>query len=409
MALDFLNSLKVEEQPLLSMSEMDKNSSASESSSASSEASADEYKSVVSVTDNGSNQGDLLPISEISTDDDLESKSSASEDTKSSSQKSSSKSSSKKYAAIIKALNEKTGAFEDFNEEEFEDSPEAFLDYIDNYAYRNAEALATDYIQRNLNPLQQKFVDLVESGMAEDQAADLVKGYKLADNVNETSLTEDPEKAKKLYAEYLRYTTAFSEEKIQKEVSKREDLGTLVDDALEALPEFKQVLASAEEEYIQEVKQQEMQQKQFQARQAKELQNYLMSTEEIGGIKLTPKMKEKWMREYGVVSTEDGRQLNPILATREMDPNKFDALLRLYHTMGLFKYDRRKNDFVPDFNAIKSLGKNEAISELHRAVESDNLSRRTGTAIESNVDFDVEKEDHKKRWAELANKIYKKS
>lgn len=406
MALEFLNSLKVEEQPLLSMSEMEGSASSSTPTDSSEAANADVSK-VTSIDAKSSN--DLLPISEITTDDDLESKPSASEDTKSSSQKSSAKSSSKKYAAIIKALNEKTGAFDDFNEEEFEDSPEAFLDYIDSYAYKNAEALATDYIHRNLSPLQQKFVDLVENGMSEDQAADIVKGYKLADNVNESTLTENPEKAKKLYAEYLRYTTAFSEEKIQKEVNKREDLGTLVDDALEALPEFQQVLAEAEQEYIQEERQKEMQQRQFQARQAKELENYLMSTEEIGGIKLTPKMKERWMKEYGVVKTEEGKTLNPILATRDMDPNKFDALLRLYHTMGLFKYDRRKNDFVPDFSAIKSLGKNEAISELHRAVESDNLSRRTGSIAESNVDFDVEKEDHKKRWAELANKIYKKS
>lgn len=406
MALEFLNSLKVEEQPLLSMSEMEGSASSSTPTDTSEAANADVSK-VTSIDAKSSN--DLLPISEITTDDDLESKPSASEDTKSSSQKSSAKSSSKKYAAIIKALNEKTGAFDDFNEEEFEDSPEAFLDYIDSYAYKNAEALATDYIHRNLSPLQQKFVDLVENGMSEDQAADIVKGYKLADNVTESTLSEDPEKAKKLYAEYLRYTTAFSEEKIQKEVNKREDLGTLVDDALEVLPEFQQVLSEAEQEYIQEQRQREMQNKQFQARQAKELENYLLSTEEIGGIKLTPKMKERWMKEYGVVKTEEGKTLNPILATRDMDPNKFDALLRLYHTMGLFKYDRRKNDFVPDFSAIKSLGKNEAISELHRAVESDNLSRRTGSIAESNVDFDVEKEDHKKRWAELANKIYKKS
>ena len=113
------------------------------------------------------------------------------------------------------------------------------------------------------------------------------------------------------------------------------------------------------------------------------------------------------MKEYGLVQTEDGRQLNPILATRELDPNKFDALLRLYHTMGLFKFDRRKNDFVPDFSAIKSLGKNEAISELHKAVETDNLVRRTGSFNNSDIDFDVEKDDHKKRWAELANKLYK--
>lgn len=399
MALDFLNSLKVEEQPLLSMSEMDAKSISTNGDSTAEAATADESKVTTS-------PGDLLPISEISKDDDLESKTSASEDSKPS-EKSSAKSSSKKYAAIIKALNEKTGAFEDFDEEEFEDSPESFLEYLDTYAAKNAEAMATDYIQRNLNPLQQKFVDLVESGISEDNAADLIKGYKLADNVNETTLSEDPEKAKKLYAEYLRYTTAFSEEKIKREVAKREDLGTLVDDALEALPEFQQLLGQAENEMKKELQQQEMQRREFQARQAKELENYLTSTDEIGGIKLTNKMKEKWMKEYGLVQTEDGRQLNPILATRELDPNKFDALLRLYHTMGLFKFDRRKNDFVPDFSAIKSLGKNEAISELHKAVETDNLVRRTGSFNNSDIDFDVEKDDHKKRWAELANKLYK--
>lgn len=400
MALDFLNSLQIEEQPLLNLSEVENKSAApSDITDKSTEDPVD------SVTDNG-NPSDLLPITEISTDDDLEDLKPNNSGTNSSSDKKpDAKSSSKKYAAIIKALHEKTGAFEDFNEEDFEDSPESFLDYLDTYAYKNAENLANEYIQKNLNPLQQKFIDLVESGISEEDAGDLVKGYKLSDNITEDTLTENPEKAKKLFSEYLKYTTSFSEERIKKEVEKREDLGTLVDDALEILPEFKEVLSNAEEQLKENLKARDLQQKEFQARQAKELQEYLESTEEIAGIKLTKKMKENWMKEYSVIKTEDGRQLNPILATREVDPNKFDALLRLYHTIGLFKYDARKKDFVPDFSVLKSLGKTEAIKELHNAVESDSLKRRTGHADYDSMELDVDKEEHKKRWAELSKKL----
>lgn len=402
MALEFLNSLKVEEQPLLSMSEMESSSNQPSSDKDDKAAIADESSN----TTKPDPENSLLPITEISQDDDLESKPSASEDSKPSS-KSSAKSSSKKYAAIIKALHEKTGAFEDFNEDEFEDTPEAFLEYLENFSYKNAENIASEYIQKNLTPLQQKFVSLVEDGISEESAAELVKGYKLAENINEDTLNEDPDKAKKLYAEYLRYTTTFSEERIKKEIEKREDLGTLIDDALEILPEFKDLLNQAEQEMKKQIEAQELKRKEFQARQAKELEEYLKSTEEIGGIKLSPKLKEKWMKEYSVVQTEDGRQLNPILATRELDPNKFDALLRLYHALGLFKYDKRKRDFVPDFSAIKNLGKNEAINELHKAIETDNLYRKTGNYGNQDIDFDIDKEDHKKRWAELAQKLYK--
>ena len=403
MALDLFNSLKVEEQPLMSLSEV-------ETTSGTSTVSSDEDDSGTGDSSQATpNSGDLMPITDMSDTDDGGEPSKAKSDesnTSSSKPNSSSQSSSKKYAAIIKALHEKTGAFEGFDEEEFEDSPESFLDYLDEYATKNAEAMASDYIEKNLTSLQQKFVDMVENGISEESAAQIVKGYKLAQGINEDVLVENPDKAKQLYAEYLRYTTTFSEEKIQREVQKKEDLGTLTDDALESLPEFKQLLANAEREAQAELAQNEFKRREFQKRQADELKNYLEGTDEIAGIKLNKKMKDNWMREYSIVETQDGKKVNPILATRDVDPNKFDALLRLYHTMGLFKYDARKRDFVPDFTAIKSLGKTEAINELHRAVESDNVRRRTsGYSSDSGVDMDVEKEDHKKRWAELAKKL----
>lgn len=400
MALDFLNSLKVEEQPLMSISEMG-NASTQEYQEQPDEGNADEPKVI---TDTADSSG-LLPISNMVNQDDEPEPNNKAQRADKPEPNSAASSSSKKYAAIIKALHEKTGAFEGFNEEEFEDTPESFLEYLDGYATKNAENLANSYINHNLTPLQQKFVSLVEDGLSEENAAEIVKGYKLSDNITEDILIEDPDKAKKLYAEYLRFTTAFSEDRIKKEIQEKEDAGTLIDKALDIIPEFKGLLAEQEEEYKKEVKQTIQQQQQFQQRLAEDLNNYLQATEEIGGIKLNKTLKNKWINEYGLVEV-NGKKVNPVLATREADPNKFDALLRLYHAMGLFKYDAKKQDFVPDFSVIKTTSKNETITNLQKAVEFENEKRRTSSyGSNDTYDFDVEKEDHKKRWAELAKKL----
>lgn len=400
MALDFLNSLKVEEQPLMSISEMG-NISTEEHQEQPDKGNPDEPKVIIDTSD----PSGLLPISNmVNQDDEPEPNNKASKADKPESTSAAS-SSSKKYAAIIKALHEKTGAFEGFNEEEFEDTPESFLEYLDGYATKNAENLANSYINQNLTPLQQKFVSLVEEGLSEENAAEIVKGYKLSDNITEDILIEDPDKAKKLYAEYLRFTTAFSEDRIKKEIQEKEDAGTLIDKALDIIPEFKGLLAEQEEEYKKEVKHTIQQQQQFQQRLAEDLNNYLQSTEEIGGIKLNKTLKNKWVNEYGLVEV-NGKKVNPVLATREADPNKFDALLRLYHAMGLFKYDAKKQDFVPDFSVIKTTSKNETITNLQKAVEFESEKRRSSSfGSNDTYDFDVEKEDHKKRWAELAKKL----
>jgi hypothetical protein len=408
MALDFLNSLQVEEQPLMSLSEAE-NSSSSESTNTDNNADDSNKTADTSSNDTEGDKSGLVPITDL--DNSTDESSSSTTSTESSTDKpketsdSSSKASAKKYAAIIKAMQEKTGGFEDFNEEEFEDTPEAFLEYLDTYATKNAEQLAEDYIQNNLTPLQQKFVNLMESGLSEEAASSIVKGYKLSENITEDALIENPDKAKNLYAEYLRYTTAFSEDRIKKEVDKKEEVGSLVDDALEIIPEFQDILTNAEKQEKDKLLQKEKATQEFYAKQAKELQDYLETTEEIGGIKLTKKMKDNWMKEYSLVQTQDGKKVNPILATREVDPNKFDALLRLYHTMGLFKYDSRKKDFVPDFSAISSLGKNEAIKQLEKAVQNDNIRRKTsGYSSSDSIEFDEEKEDHLKKWAALSKK-----
>jgi hypothetical protein len=66
------------------------------------------------------------------------------------------------------------------------------------------------------------------------------------------------------------------------------------------------------------------------------LQDYINSTEEVGGIKLS-KLKDNWMKEYQLVDTEDGSKVNPVFQNRANNPQEFDALFRLYNSLGLFK------------------------------------------------------------------------
>jgi hypothetical protein len=400
MALDFLNSLQIEEQPLMSLSEMN---NSDESTNGSNSIENENGEETSTIPPKG-NEDSLLPITSLVTKDDDKGPDNKAENVETNKQTTPA-TSSKKYAAIIKALHEKTGAFEEFNEEEFEDTPESFLEYLDMYATKNAENLANSYINSNLTPLQQKFVALVEDGLSEDNAAEIVKGYKLTENITEDVLIENPDKAKKLYAEYLRFTTSFSEDRIRKEINQKEESGSLITDALDIVPEFKDLLKEQEEEYKQELNGKVQQYQEFQQKQAQELKDYLDSTEEIGGIKLNKTLKAKWMQEYSLVDVR-GKKVNPVLATREADPNKFDALLRLYHALGLFKYDNKKGQFNPDFSALKPNFKNETLTQLQKAVEFDNEKRRLSSFNSSDsIEFDVEKDEHKKRWQELSNKV----
>lgn len=400
MALDFLNSLQIEEQPLMSLSEMN---NSDESTNGSNSIENENGEETSTIPPKG-NEDSLLPITSLVDTDGDKGPDNKAENVETNKQTAPA-TSSKKYAAIIKALHEKTGAFEEFNEEEFEDTPEAFLEYLDMYATKNAENLANSYINSNLSPLQQKFVALVEDGLSEDNAAEIVKGYKLTENITEDVLIENPDKAKKLYAEYLRFTTSFSEDRIRKEINQKEEAGSLITDALDIVPEFNDLLKEQEEEYKQELNNKVQQYQEFQQKQAQELKDYLDSTEEIGGIKLNKTLKDKWMKEYSLVDVK-GKKVNPVLATREADPNKFDALLRLYHALGLFKYDAKKGQFNPDFSALKPNFKNETLTQLQKAVEFDNEKRRLSSFNSSDsIEFDVEKDEHKKRWQELSKKV----
>jgi hypothetical protein len=97
-------------------------------------------------------------------------------------------------------------------------------------------------------------------------------------------------------------------------------------------------------------------------------------------------------------------KVQPVQAARLNNPSEFDALMRLYNTLGLFKYDARKKSFSPDFSALKALGAKETISEFEKAVasSSERARQKGGAAIQYDDDS---KQNEIDKWKELIGKV----
>ena len=268
----------------------------------------------------------------------------------------------------LKALYDKEGL--EFNEEEFDGTIESYLSLQEELSDKKAQVKLDSHIQNNLNPLNKKFIELVDSGVAVEDAADLIKSLKTITEINKSDIASDLELAEKIQKEYLR-TKNFSPEKIAKEIKKSKEAGVLMEEAEENYDELVASVTEYETELKQEVARQTQAQQAQAQKQLQDLQDFIESTEEIGGIKLSKKLKESWTKEYQTVEA-GGQKVNPIFATRQKDEAKFDALLRFYHTIGLFKYDARKKDFIPDLSVLKNVGKADVIKELEAAITNNN-------------------------------------
>lgn len=385
MDLEFLESLSLNEKPvtpLLSMDEMEAMGGDHDEE----EEGKEGAKTPVSQTDGSG----LLPFDNDAEVEDDDSGSTIKPETKEKTKTIS----AKKYAAIIKALEEKSGEkFEDFNEEDFDDTPESFLDLLDNWTLKKASGMLDEHIKENLTPLQQKYVELVDQGVHESTAADIVKNIKAISEVTPDKLDESEDLSKQVYAQFLRLTTAFSDSKIKKEVDRLDELGTIQEEAKDVLPDVVNMIKAREKQELDSVKQREEFQRIQNQKQMAALQDYISTTEEVGGIKLSKKLKDNWMKEYQLVEAEDGSKVNPVFQNRANNPQEFDALFRLYNALGLFKWDGRSKRYAPDFSAIKSLGKRDAISDLDKAVSAERTKslNNSGFAMENenNPDKDV--------------------
>lgn len=282
-------------------------------------------------------------------------------------------------------LNEETGLMADVQDDEITD-PKAFTQKLIEKLESKAENMVDDYIKNNLTQTQQLFNELVEGGVSVENAANISKLHKEINGLDaDTILTaEDDSTAERVAKTYYRLKTNMTDEEINSEIKLKVQSGTIRDFAAKNLSKVSSELNTIINEEKNKAEKITLA-NQTKMKQAQEsLQNF-MKAKEIGEVKITKELRDRWSKEF----QKDNEGFTPLDRTVKTNPVKFNALLRLYHSMGLFNVDNTTGEFIPDFALIKSLAGKDTNKQFEAVVQNAKRKETSRTShSEVNIDTD---------------------
>lgn len=184
--------------------------------------------------------------------------------------------------------------------------------------------------------------------------------------ISEDKLTEDTNLQKKLVRNYLK-EKGFKDAKIEREVTRYEDLGDLETEAKDALEELKSISKQkqeyAKQEYAERQKQLEAQNKQLLGN----IQNSIETTEEIiPGLKMNKTVKDNIYATMTQIVDQDanGTPMNGIMAARAQDPVAFDTVVSY-----LINITSKNGKPFTDWGKLGKVAKTNAAKDLERALQ----------------------------------------
>ena len=189
------------------------------------------------------------------------------------------------------------------------------------------------------------------------------------------SITEDDldveDVQKNLIREYLTETTKFSQEKIEREITRLADLQELENEAKDILPELKLIQKNKEAAAVAEAARQNELAEQARLKEIETLKATIDSTSEIvPGVKVPELLKQKIYKNLTtpVAYLENGQPLNKLGAYRAKNPVQTEIVLNyIYEVTNEFK----------DWSAFSKTAKRSVISDIEnaaKAMDNNNLS-----------------------------------
>jgi len=184
-------------------------------------------------------------------------------------------------------------------------------------------------------------------------------------NLEYTSIDEeqlkDESTQKKLLTDYYKKTTKFSDERIDKEIKRLDDLQELEEESKYVLEELKG-LQKEEEQLAKEVaKQQQIEAEKSRAEQVNQLKETIEKTDEIvPGVKVNKLVKDKLFKNLTTPIGYDqyGNAINKLGAYRAKNPVQAELM---------FNYIFEATKEFTDWSALSKSGKKSAIKELEKA------------------------------------------
>jgi hypothetical protein len=275
-------------------------------------------------------------------------------------------------------------------EDTFEDK-EALFNYF--------KSVADNNVKEWVDSLPSEISDLItnyEEGVPFDELLQIKSDQIRLNSITDESLEDNIDLQKNLVRNFYR-EKGFTESKIEKMVSKSEDLDELEDEAKEALAELKESENKRLESIQVETKRRALENQKAYVESVNKLNSTINEVKEIiPGVKIDEKTKKELFNMITKpAETRDGVSYSEIMLLREKNPLDFELKLNYYAKMGLF-------DENPKFDVIMKKSETKVLNKLERQLEEDlknriNKSNSSSRSSEENTDiFDALKTVYKK-------------
>jgi hypothetical protein len=275
-------------------------------------------------------------------------------------------------------------------EDTFEDK-EALFNYF--------KSVADNNVKEWVDSLPKEISDLItnyEEGVPFDELLQIKSDQIRLNSITDESLEDNIDLQKNLVRNFYR-EKGFTESKIEKMVSKSEDLDELEDEAKEALAELKESENKRLESIQVETKRKALENQKAYVESVNKLNSTINEVKEIiPGVKIDEKTKKELFNMITKpAETRDGVSYSEIMLLREKNPLDFELKLNYYAKMGLF-------DENPKFDVIMKKSETKVLNKLERQLEEDlknriNKSNSSSRSSEENTDiFDALKTVYKK-------------
>lgn len=275
-------------------------------------------------------------------------------------------------------------------EDTFEDK-EALFNYF--------KSVADNNVKEWVDSLPKEISDLItnyEEGVPFDELLQIKSDQIRLNSITDESLEDNIDLQKNLVRNFYR-EKGFTESKIEKMVSKSEDLDELEDEAKEALAELKESENKRLESIQVETKRRALENQKAYVESVNKLNSTINEVKEIiPGVKIDEKTKKELFNMITKpAETRDGVSYSEIMLLREKNPLDFELKLNYYAKMGLF-------DENPKFDVIMKKSETKVLNKLERQLEEDlknriNKSNSSSRSSEENTDiFDALKTVYKK-------------
>ncbi len=270
------------------------------------------------------------------------------------------------------------GVFLEFNDKDWEELVErnendeaAALRELSSISIKHMVKEGVESFKESLTPEEKNLYEAKEKGLPVDEYSTAKRDYDKYSKLSGDDIKDNIELQEEVVIKVLELR-GYSPEEVKEEVEgykALENLESKAEKAIVVLPDFYKNKVNDIETGAKVAE--DSRQDQLRQRVAKMKRSIDNTPEIIPGIKLNKLTREKVMKSMTVPVAKDaeGNPMNPVMTTRNKNPDAFEMMIHYYHELGLFNIDD-DGQMKPDFSKIAKIEKTKAADSMREIFET---------------------------------------